>query len=126
MEQPYNQSCDAYSFGIVLWQMYSNKTPFAMDTMKSLRTRVWSGKHKRPFVQKDWPVPIKSLLMRSWSKNINERPSFQQIYKILRNECVSIRDGNDSGLEHIRRRSTFVFRGAMGQLQSTKSAVPSN
>ena len=120
-EQSYNNTCDTFSFAILFWQMYSGKEPFELYTMKKLRERVWSGEHKRPFVPEDWPVPIKSLLRRSWSKNIKERPSFAQITKILRNECVRVRGGNDSGLEHSRRRSTFVFRGARGQLKNTVS-----
>ena len=121
MEKPYNQSVDAYSFAILFWQMYSCQTPFEIYTMSKLKERVWTGEHKRPFVQEAWPVPIKSLLRRAWSQEIKERPSFNQIYKILRNECVRVREGNDSGLEHSRRRSTFVFRGARAALTSTKT-----
>jgi hypothetical protein len=91
--------------------MYSDKVPFEVYGMKSLRERVWNGEQKRPFVQECWPVPIKTLLRRAWSPDILERPNFSQIYKILRTECVRIRDGNADGLEHSRRRSTFVFRG---------------
>jgi hypothetical protein len=31
------------------------------------------------------------------------------IYKILRREICALRDGDDSGLEHTKRRSTFVL-----------------
>eukprot|EP00339_Tiarina_fusa_P014104 CAMPEP_0117026072 /NCGR_PEP_ID=MMETSP0472-20121206/19193_1 /TAXON_ID=693140 ORGANISM="Tiarina fusus, Strain LIS" /NCGR_SAMPLE_ID=MMETSP0472 /ASSEMBLY_ACC=CAM_ASM_000603 /LENGTH=419 /DNA_ID=CAMNT_0004732957 /DNA_START=74 /DNA_END=1333 /DNA_ORIENTATION=- len=124
MELPYNEKCDTYSFAILLWQMYSCKTPFELYTMKSLKTRVWTGEKKRPFIDDKWPVPIKNLLRRSWSAEISERPAMSAIYKILRTECVRVRDGNDDGLEHERRRSTFVFRGAKGgQLTSTKSST---
>lgn len=118
----YNEKCDVYSFAILLWQMESLKTPFELFTMKSLRSRVWNGENKRPHVVETWPVPIKNLLRRAWSKQIGERPRFVQITKILRNECVRIRNGNEDGLEHSRRRSTFVFRGARGQLTSTSTA----
>ncbi len=102
--------------------MYADTTPFELYGMKSMKERVWNGENKRPFVQEKWPVPIKSLLRRAWSKEIKERPNFSQIYKILRAECVRIRDGNADGLEHSRRRSTFVFRGAKGsRLASTTS-----
>lgn len=121
MEQPYNKSCDVYSFAIMFWEMYSGNKPFELYTMKKLRERVWSGENKRPFVPESWPVPIKNLLRRSWSKNIAERPSFTQVTKILRNECVRVRGGNASGLEHSRRRSTFVFRGARGKLSTTRT-----
>jgi serine/threonine protein kinase len=127
MELPYNEKCDTYSFAILMWQMYSCKTPFELYTMKSLEARVWNGEHKRPFIEESWPVPIKNLLRRSWSKNIKERLAMSAIYKILRDECVRVRDGNDDGLEHSRRRSTFVFRGAKGgKLTSTKSSTATN
>ena len=122
MEKPYNSSCDVYSFGILLWQIYSTKTPFELYTMKSLEAKVWREPHKRPCVPENWPVPIKSLTRRAWAAEPNERPSMMQIYKILRNECVRIRNGDDSGLEHSRRRSTFVFRGPRGKLNSTVQA----
>jgi hypothetical protein len=93
--------------------------------MKSLKSRVWEGENKRPFVDESWPVPIKTLLRRSWSNQINERPGFHQITKILRSECVRVRDGKEDGLEHTRRRSTFVFRGARGTLTSTKTSLSS-
>jgi Protein tyrosine and serine/threonine kinase len=118
----YNEKCDVYSFAILLWQMVAMKTPYELYTMKSLQNRVWNGENKRPFVPDGWPVPIKNLLRRAWSNDISERSSFTQITKILRNECVRIRDGNEDGLEHSRRRSTFVFRGARGQLTSTSTA----
>ena len=121
-EEPYNELCDTYSFAILFWQMYSDQVPFEVYGMKSLKERVWNGEHKRPFVQESWPVPIKTLLRRAWSKDIHERPNFAQMYKILRSECVRIRDGNCDGLEHTRRRSTFVFRGGRGtRLSSTSS-----
>jgi len=103
--------------------MYSGKTPFELYTMKTLKAKVWGGEKKRPFIQEDWPLSVKSLLRRAWSENAKERPEFAQISKILRKECVRVRGGNDSGLEHSRRRSTFVFRGAGGQLEIAKAVA---
>ena len=114
METPYNATCDVYSFAILLWEMLSLKTPFELYTIKSLRGKVWTEPHKRPQVDQSWPVAIKLLLKRAWSQNIRERPSMQSVLTILRKECVACRDGDESGLEHQRRRSTFVFRGKKG------------
>lgn len=101
--------------------MYSDTVPFELFGMKAMKTRVWNGERKRPFVQEAWPVPIKSLMRRSWSHVIAERPNFDQIYTILKNECVRVRGGNADGLEHTRRRSTFVFRCPKGtRLSNTK------
>jgi len=115
LEKPYNFSCDAYSFAIMFWQMYSCKTPFEVYGMKSLRTRVWGKEQKRPYIQPDWPASIKDLLEKCWNENIKMRFSFQQIYKILREECIRARDGDEEGLEHQRRRSTFVFTSSSGK-----------
>ena len=108
-EENYNEKCDVYSFSILFWEMLSTRTPFEVCTMKILKTRVWNGEHKRPFVDSSWPEPVRELLQNSWSKEIRTRPTFEQITDTLRKECVKARGGNDEGLEHIRRRSTFVY-----------------
>jgi len=108
-EQVYNEKCDIYSFGILFWQMLSLKTPFEVYTMRTLRKRVWNGEQKRPFINQDWPEPVKNLLERSWNKEIKTRPTFSAITETLRKQCVEAREGNEEGLEHSRRRSTSIF-----------------
>mmetsp|Transcript_10720 Transcript_10720/g.29538 ORF Transcript_10720/g.29538 Transcript_10720/m.29538 type:complete len:422 (-) Transcript_10720:184-1449(-) len=110
MGLPYNQTCDSYSFAVLLWQMLSCKEPYDQYNMRLLRERVWTGPHKRLPIEEEWPVPVKLLIKRSWSQDLNERNRIQNIGAILRKECVRMRDGDDSGLEHQKRRSTFVFR----------------
>jgi len=107
---PYNATCDVYSFAILLWQMLALKVPYELYTPKTLREKVYNGPHKRPMVDETWPNMIKLCLKRSWDKDIHERNTMAQVSSILRKECVRIRDGNEDGLEHYRRRSTFVFR----------------
>ncbi|MGK3758659.1 MAG: serine/threonine protein kinase [Bacillariaceae sp.] len=108
-DENYNESCDVYSFGILFWQMLSMKTPFEVYTMKVLEKRVWNGEHKRPFIDVSWSDSIKELLEISWHKDTAKRPSFQLITDRLRKECIKARGGDEEGLEHSRRRSTFVF-----------------
>ena len=107
--KPYNESCDVYSYSILFWEMWSCRTPFQLYKMSTLKERVWGGEIKRPLIQQDWPQSIKNMLSRGWSANPNERLTFDAIYKILKTECVSIRGGDETGLEHNRRRSTYIF-----------------
>jgi hypothetical protein len=109
--KPYCCACDVYSFAILFWEMMALKVPYECYTIKKLKERAWSDIEKRPLVDESWPVPIKLLLKKSWSNDWTNRFTMNQVEEILRKECVRMRDGDSTGLEHQRRRSTFVFRG---------------
>lgn len=108
--KPYNETCDCYSFAILLWEIMALKRPYEFYTPKSLREKVYNGAHKRPPVDDSWHNSIKICLKRSWDQDLHVRSTMSQITTILRKECVSVRNGDETGLEHNRRRSTFVFR----------------
>lgn len=122
--KPYNEKCDVYSFAILLWEMITLREPFQLFGMKAFQTRVWQedGEQKRPYIPDgsnnnkyeranahSWTVPMKLLLKRSWCADIPTRNCMSQVSGILRKECVTARGGDETGLEHRRRRSTFVF-----------------
>lgn len=108
-EEPYNEKSDVYSFAILFWEMLSTKVPFELYTMKSLSEKVWNGPMTRPSIDKDWSSGVKNLLEEMWTPVFRQRPDFDTITETLRKEVVTLRGGNDEGLEHTRRRSTFVF-----------------
>lgn len=112
-EKPYNEFCDVYSFAILLWEMYALKVPFELLTCKLFMKHVVNG-DTRPPVPDSWPMPIKILLKRCWSKDVKERLSMKEIATILKKEITIVRGGDDRGLEHTRRRSTFVHRKPAG------------
>jgi hypothetical protein len=79
--------------------------------MEYLESSVWKGPHERPHVHDDWVVPIKLILKHGWDKDLHSRNTMKQnCCEILRKECVRVRDGVESGLEHTKRRFTFVYR----------------
>lgn len=92
--------------------MLALTTPFEVYTVKRLKERVWSSTEKRPLVSESWSGNIKLLLKRGWANDVSTRFSMAQVEGILKKECIRVRDGNSDGLEHQRRRSTFVFRGS--------------
>ena len=113
LEQPYNASCDTYSFCILLWEMLALRTPFDSYTMKAFRSKVWSDKvRKRPIVDPSWSKELQSLFEYGWCQEIQHRTPMSGVSRILRQEVISCRpDGNTTGidLEHKRRRSTHVL-----------------
>jgi len=108
--EPYNEKCDVYSFAVLLWEMLALKVPYELYTPKSIRERVYAGPAKRPPIDDAWSNAMKILLKRSWEHDLHQRNTMPQVYAVLRKEAARARDGDDSGLEHVRRRSTFVFR----------------
>jgi len=100
---PYGAPCDVYSFAILFWQMYTCKQPFLLYRMTQMKERVWSGEHKRPKVEEDWPISIIGFLHAAWSHDVQERPSFQQINNLLEEECVGVVDEYDTSVELLGR-----------------------
>ena len=110
---PYNQTCDVYSFSLLLWQIFSLKVPYGRCDRSTLQNRVWSGTHVRPQIEQDWPAPIKKILFRGWSPNIRSRPDMNDIERTLRVEVAKFKD-IDLSAHMTRRRSTFVMIGMEG------------
>lgn len=78
----YDQSCDIYSFGILLWQMLSLETPFAHMTPAMHHRQVVVGNERPPFRRK-WPESLISLLTNCWAPNPRSRVSADYAYSAL-------------------------------------------
>jgi serine/threonine protein kinase len=123
--EPYNLSADVYSFGLLLWQICALDLPYDGMNRQDHSELVVHG-NERPPLDSSWSTPLRILMKRSWEPDPLVRPSMDSIYKILRREICALRDGDDSGLEHTRRRSTFVLNrdsaaGHDGERRSKKS-----
>lgn len=76
--EPYNQKVDAYSFGILFWQLCSLQTPYAKLTTKTHSEKVVFGLH-RPSPDRSWPDGWKGIMTRCWDGKITARPEFDEI-----------------------------------------------
>lgn len=110
MNRPYNESCDTYSFCMLLWEMLALKTPFELYGMKTFTERVWRAPYKRPPIDDSWPEPIRLLLKRGWCAFIEERQPMEDVADILRREVLACRGGGtERSFNQMERRSTFVW-----------------
>jgi serine/threonine protein kinase len=108
LSEPYNLSADTYSFGLLLWQICSLQLPYdGMSRLDHSELVVYGN--QRPPLDPSWSTPIRILMKRAWEPDPSMRPTMDSIYKILKREICALRDGDDSGLENVRRRSTFVL-----------------
>ncbi|GAX11625.1 hypothetical protein FisN_1Lh007 [Fistulifera solaris] len=78
LDRPYNETVDAYSFGVLFWQICSLQTPFAGYNQRMHDEKVVQ-QGQRPNPHKSWPYSWSSLMEACWATDIAKRPSFRDI-----------------------------------------------
>lgn len=82
LDKPYNETVDAYSFGILFWQICSLQTPFAGYNQRMHDEKVVQ-QGQRPKPHKSWPYSWSGLMEACWEPDISKRPSFRDIVSQL-------------------------------------------
>ena len=84
----YNEKCDVYSWAIIFWEVLARREPYENLDCLAILFAVANG--LRPELLQNFPDEIRSLLIISWEKNPNKRPSMDQIEQIM-NDIVSMK-----------------------------------
>uniref|UniRef100_H2SPG3 Mitogen-activated protein kinase kinase kinase 7 n=1 Tax=Takifugu rubripes TaxID=31033 RepID=H2SPG3_TAKRU len=95
----YSEKCDVFSWGIILWEVITRSKPF--DEIGGPAFRIMWAVHNgtRPPLIKDLPKPIESLMTRCWSKDPSQRPSMEEIVKIM-THLMKYFPGSDEPLQY--------------------------
>lgn len=110
--EPYNEKVDVYSYGVVLWELFSCEVPFALLTPIQAAFAV-ADKHLRPKCESDYakgvkiPLDWQALMERCWHRSSHERPRFREVLQIL-DEMETCDDGDvpPSLRKHVPKVST--------------------
>ncbi len=85
MNKPYSLSVDAYSFGILFWQICALTVPYSGYSCK-MHAELVVGKGYRPKPDSSWPESWTSLMRSCWAEDHKIRPPFTEIYRVMNEE----------------------------------------
>ncbi|XP_046813922.1 mitogen-activated protein kinase kinase kinase 7-like [Vespa crabro] len=79
----YTEKCDVFSWGVILWEVLSRKKPF--DEIGASAYRIMWAVHigQRPPLIEGCPRPIEELMTRCWQKCPEDRPSMDEVVRIM-------------------------------------------
>lgn len=116
-QQEFDESIDVYSFGIVLWEIYTTEEPFGQYDDWDTFYKAVCEKGVRPPIPDDCPPSLKYLMEACWSADRKKRPPFNEI--VFRLDEVLI----DAALDDEKARSFWkkYFLVPKGELQEKVS-----
>ncbi|KAJ1285369.1 hypothetical protein BS78_03G274300 [Paspalum vaginatum] len=89
----YGRKVDVYSFGLILWEMFSGSIPYEELNPFQAAFAVFD-KNVRPAIPTSCPAPVRLLIEQCWASHPEKRPDFYQIVQILEKfKTVLERDG---------------------------------
>ena len=104
---PYGFRADTYSFGILLWEMLSLRTPFCGYDSEKHYEQVVVARH-RPSLPRSWPLPVRTLLPRCWAPSSAERYTMEQVCNSLQTHLHTTCQANGKDDLHISTRSCYL------------------
>uniref|UniRef100_A0A8C6P0P5 Mitogen-activated protein kinase kinase kinase 7 n=1 Tax=Nothobranchius furzeri TaxID=105023 RepID=A0A8C6P0P5_NOTFU len=115
----YSEKCDVFSWGIILWEVITRRKPF--DEIGGPAFRIMWAVHNgtRPPLIKNLPKPIESLMTRCWSKDPSQRPSMEEIVKIM-THLMKYFPGSDEPLQYPYQ---YLDEGQSNSANSTVSGL---
>ena len=79
----YQEANDIYSFGMVLYELFTEQIPFREHTYKEIVLRVGYSDNLKLKIERNFDAMLMGLMFRCLSRNRSDRPTFVEIVKII-------------------------------------------
>ena len=98
----FNEKCDIYSFGIVIYEFITRSIPFHNLNQFQIINSIKKG--KRPEISNNLSIDqnLINLMKKCWNQNPSNRPNFESIIKIINDILNKLGDLNKSEIEILK------------------------
>lgn len=101
----FSTSADVYSFGIVLWEIYSRKEPFSQFRNYQKFKEAVVKQRVRPRIPDECPESLRQLIERCWNADPLLRPDFVTILDELEGILIDVAIADDSSANEFWKKS---------------------
>lgn len=111
-EKKYDTTCDMYSVGIILYEIFSRKSPYQGEDYREVMRGICNRRvNKRPVIPVTTPPKFVDLMKRCWSPDSNYRPQARDLDMGFLDMNVTDAEPleEDQLLDHRKRSADMIY-----------------